>query len=260
MKLNLQSLQFRPSLLPSIAALAGVALMGYLGFWQQERSAEKRALQDVFDSRSQMAPVSIDANTEDVAMRYRHASADGAWLARGQIFLDNQVKNGAAGYHVITPLKLRNSERYLLVNRGWIKRGAAYPVPPHVEVPAGQVSVTGLLTVPAGRFLELSQQSIQGDVWQNLTVERYRQSMHLDILPFVLLATVEWPTLEMVTERPDARADKHVEYMLTWYSLALTVAVLWVVLNVKYAVPKQGRSQGSIAALDAANKDNESKS
>ena len=57
--------------------------------------------------------------------------------------------------------------------------------------------------------------------------------MHLDVLPFVLLAQDAVPALEKIAERPDARADKHVEYMLTWYSLAATAIVLWLVLNTK---------------------------
>jgi cytochrome oxidase assembly protein ShyY1 len=51
----------------------------------------------------------------------------------------------------------------------------------------------------------------------------------------VLLAQDAPPPLEQVAERPDARADKHIEYMLTWYSLAATVIVLWLVLNTKLA-------------------------
>jgi surfeit locus 1 family protein len=74
-------------------------------------------------------------------------------------------------------------------------------------------------------------------VWQNLDLLRYREVTRLDVLPFVMLAANAVPPLEKVEERPDARAEKHVEYMLTWYSLAATVVVLWIVLNTKQAKP-----------------------
>jgi cytochrome oxidase assembly protein ShyY1 len=40
-----------------------------------------------------------------------------------------------------------------------------------------------------------------------------------------------------VVERPDARADKNLEYMLTWYSLAATVIALWLLLNTRIGRP-----------------------
>ena len=87
--------------------------------------------------------------------------------------------------------------------------------------------------LPGNRFLELTQETIQGRVWQNLTIERYRVATGLDVLPLVLLAETATPPLKPVSAHADARAEKHVEYMLTWYSLAATVVVLWLTLNVK---------------------------
>lgn len=246
MNFSIRSLRFNPTLVPTLAALAAVVLTGYLGAWQQERAAGKRDLQREFDARTRQSQVMLDGLARDPAMRFRQALAVGEWHAPGQIFVDNQVMHDVAGYHVITPLKLQGSNSYVLVNRGWIARGPTYPVPPAAEVPAGRVSVSGQLSLPSGRFLELSQQFVQGSVWQNLTIERYRNATHLDVLPFLLLDQEAQPPLEKITERPDARADKHVEYMLTWYSLAVTVIVLWVVLNAKRVAPDVAGVTGKV--------------
>ena len=251
-----QSLRFRPRLVPTLAALLVFVLTGYLGSWQQERAAEKRILQREYDARSRQSPVTLDAMTRDPALRYRQALAEGEWHGAGQIFVDNQVMHATAGYHVIAPLKLPGGNSYVLVNRGWIARGTTYPLPPDVDLPAGPVSVSGKLSLPSSRFLELSPQSVQGKVWQNLTIERYREVTHLDVLPFVLLAGDARPPLEGISERPDARADKHVEYMLTWYSLAATVLVLWVVLNTSRARPDIPAVRGHVvgAQMSSAEK------
>ncbi|MEO8101426.1 MAG: SURF1 family protein [Betaproteobacteria bacterium] len=231
MKTTLQSLRFRPTFAPSLAALGVVLLTGYLGLWQQHRMEEKQALQREFEARSGQPPLVLNAATRDPAMRFRQARAVGEWRSAGQIFLDNQVKDEVVGYHVFAPLKLAGSDTFVLVNRGWVARGSTYPVPPAMVVPPGPVSVAGQLTLPSARFFELSAQFVQGSVWQNLTIERYRDAMHLDVLPLVLLAQGTPAPLQPVTEHPDARASKHMEYMLTWYSLAVTAIVLWVALN-----------------------------
>ena len=251
MNFSVRRLRFTPTPIPTFAALVAVVLTGYLGFWQQGRAAEKRGLQAEFDARSAEPVVNMGSNTRNPELRYRKAIAQGEWLPSAQIYIDNKVNHESAGYHVITPLKLTGSDSYLLVNRGWIPRGPTYPVPPLAEVVPGAVKISGQLSVPTTRFLELSPQSIQGSVWQNLTPERYRDAMRLDILPFVLLAQETVPPLQTVTERPDARADKHTEYMLTWYTLAVTVIVLWIGLNTRQV---NANTQNAVV-VDAADAD-----
>ncbi|MEP7154462.1 MAG: SURF1 family protein, partial [Betaproteobacteria bacterium] len=222
MTFTIHRLQFSPSLIPTSATMVMVALTLYLGHWQQGRAAEKRGLQAQYDARASEPSIALTPQATNPEFRYRQAVAEGEWLSSGQVYVDNKVNHEVAGFHVITPLKIDNAGTYVLVNRGWIPRGKTYPLPPKVETPAGHVRVTGLLSVPTSRFLELSSQAVQGNVWQNLTIDRFRDASKLDLLPFVLLASEAVAPLEAVSELPDAREGKHVEYMLTWYSLAAT--------------------------------------
>jgi surfeit locus 1 family protein len=225
---------FQPRLIPSLAALGAFVLTMYLGHWQQGRADEKRGLQTQFDQRSIAEPLTLRGETLDPQMaKFRRASASGTWVESAQIYIDNKFDQNTVGYHVITPLKLAGSERHVLVNRGWVARGAGYPVPPNALVPMGQIDVNGTITLPTDKFLELTASTASGSVWQNLTIERFRAASKLDVLPFVLLANDVGPELRVVVQQPDAGVAKHVEYMLTWYSLAATVVVLWLVLNFK---------------------------
>lgn len=236
--------------------MAAIALTGFLGHWQQERVSEKRALQHEYETRRLLPPVSVGARTRDPALRYRRALAEGEWQATGQIFVDNQVQRNVAGYHVITPLKLLGTESVVLVNRGWVPRGPSYPAPPPVEVPPGRVTVAGHLSLPITRFVELSSHAVEGTVWQNLTIERYRNATKRDVLPFVLLEQSARLPLEVVTEQPDARAEKNLEYMLTWYALAITVILLWAVLSTKRVSPT---SPGSKERTESPGRDSSDK-
>lgn len=234
MPIRLSSIRFAPTFLPTLAAICALCLTLYFGHWQQGRAGDKRVLQAEFEIRAGQPPIVLGAGIGDpIALRYARATARGEWVASEQIFLDNKFDDATVGFHVITPLKIEGTNRYVLVNRGWVARSAGSPTPPAIPVPAGGVAVAGVLTLPSSRFLELAESTIQGNVWQNLTVERYRQLRGHDVLPLVLLAATAETPLKPVSERPDARAEKHVEYMLTWYSLAATVVVLWVALNVK---------------------------
>lgn len=225
---------FRPRLVPTLAAVALVALTVSLGRWQVNRAEEKSTRQALLESRQAELPLRLTGSVASAEpLLYRRVIAAGEWLPQGQVFVDNQIHAGRAGFHVITPLRIA-PDAVALVNRGWIARGPEYPAPPQVEVPRGAAEVTGLVSLPPARFLELSAEGITGDVFQNLSVERYREARRLPALPFVILADTPAPGLQPVREAARIMgAEKHREYALTWFSLAATAAVLWVFMNLE---------------------------
>ena len=211
-----------------------VALTVSLGRWQMHRAEEKEERQSLLEARMQEKPVDLTGAVPSAEpLVFRRVHARGEWVPAGQIFIDNQVHDGIAGFAVITPLRLQGSQAVVLVNRGWIARGADYPRAPHVDVPAGPAEVVGMATVPPARFIELSADTVTGDVWQNLSIPRYREHARVEALPVVVLADAPAPGLAALHERPDAGVAKHREYEFTWFALAATVATLWVALNLR---------------------------
>lgn len=231
-------LDFAPRAVPTLAAAAMVALTVSLGRWQANRAEEKAGRQALLEARVAEAPLTLTGSVggaDDVV--FRRVSVRGRYLAAGQIFVDNRIHAGRAGFHVLTPLAVGGGGPLVLVNRGWAARTAAYPAPPEVPVPEGEQVVEGLATIPSTRFVELSADTVSGNVWQNLSIARYAERARREVLPVVVLAVQPAPGLAPVTERPDAGIAKHQEYKLTWYSLAATVVALWVGLNLRKARP-----------------------
>ena len=227
------TLRFTPGFWPTLAAALLISLTLWLGHWQTERGDEKQQRQDLFESR--MREPAVDLHDADVpeSLLYRHVRAAGEYLASRQIFIDNQVYEGRAGFEVVTPLKLRDSGALVLVERGWIERNAQYPAAPHVDVPSGPVIASGIAALPPRRYLELAPDTGPGSVWQNLSIERFRQASHEKVLPFVVVLDFAPEGLQTTRERPDAGVERHREYSLTWYSIALTTFALWVALNLR---------------------------
>jgi surfeit locus 1 family protein len=210
-----------------------IALTAGLGRWQLGRAEEKAAIQSLLEARMADTPVVVTGAIDAESMRYRRAIAAGEYWAEGQVFLDNQQDQGRAGYHVLTPLALAAGGPYLLVNRGWVARGAQYPKPPAIEVPRARVHVAGLLAPPVKRFLELSADVIDGSVWQNLKLDQWRSRTGKEVLALVLVAETPGAGLSRVIERPAENIDKHRGYAFQWFALAGAVVVLWVVVNLR---------------------------
>ncbi len=218
----------------TVAAALALALLLSLGRWQLNRAGEKEARQALHDARLAETPVVLTGSVPAAEpLMYRKVRAAGEWIAERQIFIDNQIRDGRAGFNVITPLRLEGRPDAVLVNRGWIARGADFPRAPAVDVPAGRVEVRGLATRPPARYRELSAETVSGNVWQNLSIERYAARSGLALLPVVVLADAPGAGLKPVVEKPDAGVARHHEYALTWFALAATVAVLWIALNLR---------------------------
>src|SRR5436190_506655 len=105
--MRIGAFNFRPSLLPSLAALATVALTLWLGHWQLNRADEKRALERQYLAMQSAPPAVLSGTETDAsALQFRRIAAEGTFDSGRQIFVDNQVDGDTAGYHVLTPLKL----------------------------------------------------------------------------------------------------------------------------------------------------------
>ena len=226
--------RFRPGFAPTLLAIAGLALLVSLGNWQMRRADEKLARQALFDAR-QTVMLALPVKKVDVEQyEWARISARGEFVAAKTVLLDNKVAHGRAGYQVVTPLRLEGGQVALLVNRGWVAAGSRREVLPAIETPAGLQQLEGIAVVPTARFVELGKDAAAADgrVWQNLTLERSRAATGLDLQPVVMQQTNDTKDgLERAWEPPNLGADKHRSYALQWYSIAVLILVLYVLLN-----------------------------
>ena len=228
-------LQFRPSLWPTLAAAAGIALTVTLGNWQLGRGNDKAALAERIQAANRDALIELspnEINPDDVA--WRRIEVSGRFEPKYTVLIDNRIFHGAVGYYVVMPLKIGDSERYVLVNRGWVAGTDSRGTPPKIETPAGMVRITGLATVPSKRYLELSSKVAEGNVWQNLTLERYRAAVSIPIQPVVIQQESDIDDgLKREWGAPDLGVDKHYAYAFQWYALAATLLIFYIVTHVR---------------------------
>jgi len=224
--------RWRPPVLPTLAAVAAVAICVAAGNWQHGRMQAKETLRAQYDAASGIAPVALATlpNAPDwSSLKYRAVIATGEYLASRQILIDNKVQAGRAGFHVVTPLALRDG-RVVLVNRGWIAQQASRSALPETPPPTGEVTVRGRIAIPPVGYLELEPDSTAGPLRQNLDPARFASATGVAVLPVVVEA-MEPPVpddgLVRAWPAPDFGVDTHRIYMVQWYAFALLAASLW---------------------------------
>ncbi|MDE2440442.1 MAG: SURF1 family protein, partial [Betaproteobacteria bacterium] len=196
-----------------------------LGMWQWNKAEAKQVLQAEFDRRGLAPPVPLPADSPAAdSLRYRHVILRGTYDADHQVLIDNRLKQGVAGYHVLTPLHLADGDRYVLINRGWLPAPANHHEQPAAPVPAGDIELTGIAVLPPERFFNLAEQPVSGwePVWQNLDLERFRGLVPGRLLGIVIQLDPQAPAgFDREWPRPDERIERHRSYALQWFGFAI---------------------------------------
>ena len=226
--------EFRPRRWTSVAAVAGIALTLALGQWQIGRAQYKQDLQQRFDAQGQEPAVRI---SEDLMERdgiiFRRVEVRGEFEPQHMVFVDNRIYQHRPGLHVATPLRIAGSQRYVLVNRGWVPANRDRSLP-QVSTPAGEQLVQGVAVAYSERYLELSTQVAEGRIRQNLVFDRYRQETGLELQPFVIQQdNAADDGLVRVWSRPDLGRNTHLAYAFQWYALSLAIFIYYLVTHVK---------------------------
>lgn len=233
--MKILSYNFKPRIWTIIVSTIFVVVFIQLGDWQLSRADEKDARQQQLEELAKQPTLNLPASPVKLDdLLYREVEVHGEYVADQTIYLDNRTHNGIAGYHIISPIKITNSDMHVLVNRGWIATGKTRDILPHIPEAKGEIKVTGVVIPPTQRALVLSDQVVTGAVWSTLYIDRYEEQTGLTIQPILIQQEDE---LEdgLIREwiRLDTGSSKNLGYAFQWYSFAVLTVIIFLVLNVK---------------------------
>lgn len=232
--------EFRPGLWPSLATGCLLLLLLSLGFWQLDRADQKRGLLAAYGDRPADAPVQITPGfVPDADWRYRRAEVVGRYVAGRQFLLDNRVYRGRVGYHVLTPVRLADSEYAVLVNRGWVPQGMTRADLPALPVPADEeLRIEGLIDVPSDKVFVLGEGEDRDPGWpkvlQQIRFDLHAEQLEVSLVPMVLLLAADQPGGFVRDWNPVVIGpERHVGYAVQWFALAVVLVILYLWVNVR---------------------------
>ena len=119
----------------TVMVLCAMGVMGRLGIWQLERHFQRRTRNEFVSRQLSLESVPIDTldlqdDLDNVDLRA--VTLMGEYDYENDFILKGQVLRGRSGVNLITPLMLYDSNKAILVNRGWV---------PHEILEFGDMSV-----------------------------------------------------------------------------------------------------------------------
>jgi surfeit locus 1 family protein len=138
-------MQFRFSW--KVTLTTGMLALGmvYASVWQWNRHLQKQSLIEHLQETLTLPPIPLidllRVPPSWESLTFRRIQVSGSYDFQHETLLRNRNLDGRAGVHAITPLKINDSDSYLLVDRGFIPLGreghevrSKYQTPQHVEI------------------------------------------------------------------------------------------------------------------------------
>lgn len=219
-----------------IATVLGVALLLGLGAWQLQRLAWKEALIAERDLRLKAAPVSLDVALKefdaDRSVEFLKVKAQGTFQHDAELFVLT-TEGGVPGFEVVTPLVSREGV-VVLVDRGFIPEPLKDAKRRPDSQPAGDVEVTGLLRRHVqNRGAFTPDNDTAGNIWYWWDIPAMlafaRVAPDQRVAPFVLHIEPDpkaGRTLPSPVATDENLTNNHLQYALTWFSLAILLIVM----------------------------------
>ncbi|MFM9917335.1 MAG: SURF1 family protein [Rhizobacter sp.] len=217
------------------ATIVGVAGTARLGIWQMDRASQKLALQQSLDTRAVMPAIDASklADTADAlqAQQHRLTVLRGHWVPAATVFLDNRQMYGRPGFFVVTPLRLTDSPRSVMVQRGWAPRDALDRTKlPTLPDESGEITVRGHIAPPPGRLYDFAG-AASGAIRQNLELDAFAREFSLSLKPLSVIQDADGAPRDGLSRqwaRPDLGIQKHYGYAFQWFALCALMTGLYV--------------------------------
>lgn len=217
-------------LLLTLAVIAGATGMCGLGIWQLNRLDERLALNERITSRMALPPLELTSTDVDLqALDYRRVELRGTYDYANEIVLRGRAYNGRPGVHVVTPLRLSNSDAAVLVDRGWLPLESSRPEERRAFVESsGEVTLEGVARRPPDTSRgpqdpPLEPGQARRDAWFRVDIGRIQQQVDYRLLPLYveLQPAPGAPDLPLRVATTDLGPGSHMSYAIQWFSFAL---------------------------------------
>ncbi|MFG1395560.1 SURF1 family protein [Roseixanthobacter pseudopolyaromaticivorans] len=230
----------RGLLLPTLATFAALAVLIGLGTWQLERLSWKNELVAQVQERATqhphpVLPVSQWPSVTREVDEYQPVRATGIFDHGKEtlvytVLSDPKGPFKGPGFLVLTPLMLADGSA-ILVNRGFVPEDRRAPERRREGQIEGTVTITGLLRMPEEASWFVPANDPAHNAWFRRDPAEIGAARGLaKVAPFIIDAdaTANPGGLPQGGETRLSFSNRHLEYALTWYGLAVTLAGVYV--------------------------------
>lgn len=234
--------EFNFTLIPTTAFIVAFICFIQLGFWQLERASEKNNINSNYTLRQDDTLINLN-NTNSInnkeALLWRRAEVNGSFLNKKNIILDNQIFNQIAGFNILTPFLIKDSNYVVLINRGWHPNLASRDLIPDIQNLEGIKALKGHIAKFPSSGISLGQDNIEtlnASVFrmQRLDFDKLKYFLTFNLLPYMiyidpLIDKGNYNTFKL----PAPDSEKNYGYAFQWFAFAFTLLIIFIKIGIR---------------------------
>ena len=216
-------------------------LLNELGFWQLSRAKEKQVRIYQLEKGSQSEVISLSHLTAEQLSQFQTVNLQMELVGYQLLLLDNKIREQKPGYEVLNVARDIDSNKILLVNRGWVSAGADRNRYPQIDMPDKNWHVSGRVYPLVDEAISTASATIEKslDIYRLPVLDlkmlaEIEQRLGVKLEPYVVRLNQESEAaLEVSWQWTNMSPEKHLAYAIQWFALALAFLIISLVVCVK---------------------------
>lgn len=219
----------------NILVLITFIILISLGVWQLSRLKEKKLFLASIQANLTSPAINL-AEIQD-SLPYHKVKITGQFLPNKDIYLYGRrsMSTEKDGYYLVTPFKTIE-DKVILVARGWFSNRNKNII---MQATNDQQHEIIGVTMPSEKTRSyLPANDIKNNVWLTLDLKEAYQTLELNLENFYIIAEGKDISnidilLPLSINHLAAIRNDHLEYALTWFGLAISLIVIYVIYRLR---------------------------
>ena len=199
-----------------------------LSIWQVKRLKWKEDLISNIEKAYNSDSININMLTGDLRnFKFKNVYLEGIFINEKSMFLGPRVNKDQVGYHLITPF-LFNDNRYILVNRGWLKKIIK------IKEQKKEYLIKGILKESDIKNIFTPKNNMEENLWFYISTKQMSEFSKLKLVDNIFVDLIKSNSndkLTIINSSIPKIVNNHLQYVITWAILGL----LFLVMNYIYS-------------------------
>ena len=202
-----------------------------LGVWQIHRFQFKKNLIHTYQKRLNEIPMPFMFAANSSNAQFQSISVEGEYLNELTFFIQDRIYQGESGFEVFTPLRIKNDDKLLLVDRGWIKKTKNQTL--NLPAVQGKQSLVGYIKYVDEYQFVLGNNILSPEkkplIMQKMDIKELSRITDRMFYPFVVRLDPamangfvrDW----VISVTPP---ERHRMYAIQWFALAIVLIIAYI--------------------------------
>ena len=199
-----------------------------LSIWQVKRLNWKEDLISNIEKAYNSDSININMLTGDLRnFKFKNVYLEGIFINEKSMFLGPRVNKDQVGYHLITPFLLKD-DRYILINRGWLKEIIK------IKEQKKEYVIKGILKESDIKNIFTPKNNMEENLWFYISTKQMSEFSGIKLVDNIfvdLIGSNPNDRLTIINSSIPKIVNNHLQYVITWAILGL----LFLVMNYIYS-------------------------